>query len=112
HVEIAADRQAEARCACAAESRSASPRVHDEARLGAARNLRTDDQYTARRFHRDNNSARGTHQSSIPSRRSISDTPTYPRKIFAERFEGALARYPRRTMAAGSAGGCPRDAQF
>src|SRR5437588_4167863 len=33
----------------------------------------------------------------VHSRRWFCDTPTCPRKIFAERFDGALARYARRT---------------
>jgi hypothetical protein len=33
----------------------------------------------------------------IHSRRWFCDIPTCPRKIFAERFDGALARYARRT---------------
>jgi hypothetical protein len=33
----------------------------------------------------------------IHSRRWFCDAPTCPRKIFAERFDGALARYARRT---------------
>ena len=35
----------------------------------------------------------------VHSRRWFCDTPTCPRKIFAERFDGALARYARRTDA-------------
>jgi hypothetical protein len=33
----------------------------------------------------------------VHSRRWFCDAPTCPRKIFAERFDGALARYARRT---------------
>src|SRR3982074_3447396 len=33
----------------------------------------------------------------VHSRRWFCDTPTCPRRIFAERFDGALARYARRT---------------
>jgi zinc-finger of transposase IS204/IS1001/IS1096/IS1165 len=33
----------------------------------------------------------------VHNRRWFCDTPTCPRKIFAERFDGALARYARRT---------------
>src|SRR5438477_9545339 len=36
----------------------------------------------------------------IHSRRWFCDVPTCPRKIFAERFDGALARYARRTNGA------------
>src|SRR5579859_6608940 len=36
----------------------------------------------------------------IHSRRWFCDTPTCPRKIFAERFDGALVRYARRTLVA------------
>src|ERR1700694_1033049 len=35
----------------------------------------------------------------VHSRRWFCDAPTCPRKIFAERFDGALARYARRTDA-------------
>src|ERR1700716_3432654 len=35
----------------------------------------------------------------VHSRRWFCDTPTCPRKIFAERFDGALERYARRTDA-------------
>src|SRR5438105_10184010 len=35
----------------------------------------------------------------VHSRRWFCDTPTCPRKIFAERFDGALARYARRRTA-------------
>src|SRR6266851_9969753 len=34
----------------------------------------------------------------VHSRRWFCDEPTCPRKIFAERFDGALARYARRTV--------------
>jgi hypothetical protein len=33
----------------------------------------------------------------VRSRRWFCNTPSCPRKIFAERFDGALARYARRT---------------
>jgi transposase len=36
----------------------------------------------------------------VHTRRWFCDEPTCPRKIFAERFDGALARYARRTVAA------------
>ena len=36
----------------------------------------------------------------VHSRRWFCDTPTCPRKIFADRFDGALARYARRTAVA------------
>src|SRR5438067_1633491 len=36
----------------------------------------------------------------VHSRRWFCDTPSCPRKIFAERFDGALARYARRTNSA------------
>jgi transposase len=36
----------------------------------------------------------------VRTRRWFCDEPTCPRKIFAERFEGALARYARRTVVA------------
>ena len=38
--------------------------------------------------------------SACASRRWFCDTPTCPRKIFADRFDGALARYARRTAVA------------
>src|SRR5260370_34303516 len=36
----------------------------------------------------------------VHTRRWFCDEPTCPRKIFAERFDGALARYARRTVVA------------